>query len=1332
MSDPRASDAASNASDPHASDPHASDAHASDAHASDASDAHASDAHASNASDAHASDAHASNASDAHASNASDAHASNACPDLALLEERPRDPIVRAHIDGCGSCALVAELFDRVAGGALDVADCAQFDALLAARTDGTLARAGRNLLERHLASCADCRAVAETLSPTADTEGDHATLPSVDPAGYALGLEIARGGMGRVLAARDLRVGRPVAVKELLGRSPQLAARFEREARVTARLQHPGIVPIYEIGKWPDGTPFYTMRMVDGRTLRDALAAAPTLGARLALLPALISAASAVAFAHAQRVIHRDLTPANVIVGAYGETVVIDWGLAKDLAEETDPEIDDPYRSSTSGNSLTNVGAVIGTAPYMPPEQAHAQPVDERADVYALGAILYHLLAGVPPFEGPTTAALLRAVKTGPPRPIDEVVSGAPRDLVSIADKAMARDPEVRYPSARELVLELERFRTGRMVEAHEYSARDRVRRFVRRHRAAVITTLAATVVLAVVGVVAVTRVLRSRTEARDTARELLGEKGRVEVLAGNTLGALAYLHAATARTTETPALAFLVDAAIRSAPASSVLDCGGYAFSIAFSPDGTMMAAACTRQGRIWRLADRTLVATLGPFDDGFTGVRYSADGTTLVTWGKAGVARLWDAKTGALRTSVTHGAEISRASFTPDGARMLTTGHDGHARVWNTQSGAQLLDVPVTSGLLNHVYGTLDRAGSMILTQTIEGNGRAWNIDTGAPIGGFSHGAATLGGDISDDGSHAVSCGVDRMAKIWDARTGHLEHALAGHTDVIWRCIFDRQGAHVLTTGHDGRANVWDVATGALVASVTHRDVLASAELSPDGRRFVTIGVGGSVKVWDARSGALLASVDARSGKNAQFTPNSRGLVVQRGDGRIEIWDQLSSQDVAFEPAAGSLVGVALDGQRAVIEGIDGWLELWDTARATALAMPRVHAPFAIANQLIAATRDTETVLLDPTTGAAITTLPVAGTSIVLAPDGAVGVTLATGSSVILDAVTRAKTRTVPGSIALLDANRWLAREDDRWSVSGHPLPAGDLAPVAFALAGTRLVVLESPNTPAQAVAIYTDRARLVRRASATTARLDPSGHWLTITSADRVVRTLSVDDGAEVSAFEAEDLQDAQIDSRRALVAAIAEHGQVALVIDAATARVLARWPIAHAPPSWSQTGFRAPQSTVAWSHDSANVITRASGITVWRAVGRAESLASVMRRVPWRIVNGRAVALRDRTLRGRVVRAGRPVPHAHVAVEIRISPDVGLAELTWDSVHTRFATHTLTTDDDGHFELANVAPGAYRVAVTSDATTRTFDAYVAADLDDETDQQLELP
>src|SRR5262249_42578589 len=175
-----------------------------------------------------------------------------------------------------------------------------------------------------------------------------------------------------------DLRVGRPVAVKELIGSSPGLAARFEREARLTARLQHPGIVPIYEIGRWPDGTPFYSMRLVDGRTLRDAIANARTLAGRLALLPVVIAATEAVAFAHAQRIIHRDLTPSNVLAGANGETVVIDWGLAKDLADTT---AEDTYAGPLRANpdELTGVGTVMGTIAYMPPEHASAEPVDQR-----------------------------------------------------------------------------------------------------------------------------------------------------------------------------------------------------------------------------------------------------------------------------------------------------------------------------------------------------------------------------------------------------------------------------------------------------------------------------------------------------------------------------------------------------------------------------------------------------------------------------------------------------------------------------------------------------------------------------------------------------------------------------------------------------------------------------------------------------------------------------------------------------------------------------------------------------------------------------------------
>jgi len=239
---------------------------------------------------------------------------------------------------------------------------------------------------------------------------GDDAALPVVSPDLYAREGEVARGGMGRIMAARDRRLGRAVALKELHQESASSARRFVREALVTARLQHPSIVPVYEAGRWPEGVPFYAMKMVSGRSLDAVIRSTPTLAGRLALLPHVIAVAEAIAYAHSERIIHRDLKPANVLVGSFGETVVVDWGLAKDLSR---PAGDDPSAERlpvVSGTDATIVGTVLGTPHYMPPEQARGEGVDERADVYALGAILYYLMTGAPPHAGKTaTEALCR-----------------------------------------------------------------------------------------------------------------------------------------------------------------------------------------------------------------------------------------------------------------------------------------------------------------------------------------------------------------------------------------------------------------------------------------------------------------------------------------------------------------------------------------------------------------------------------------------------------------------------------------------------------------------------------------------------------------------------------------------------------------------------------------------------------------------------------------------------------------------------------------------------------------------------------------------------------
>jgi eukaryotic-like serine/threonine-protein kinase len=262
--------------------------------------------------------------------------------------------------------------------------------------------------------------------APSRD-DGVAAELAPADFGRYELLGELARGGHGRILRARDTKLDRPVALK--LPLRPESARRFAHEARLTARLQHPAIVPLYEAGLAPSGEPFYVMKLVEGRSLRQVVEARPAFADRLALLPSVIAVADAVAYAHAQRVIHRDLKPGNVLVGDYGETVVLDWGVAADLGQ---PQ---------SGADIQ------GTPAYMAPEQAAGQPGDERVDVYALGALLYHVLAGKPPYAGADD--VMARVREAAPTPIEQLAPQTPDDLAGLVQKAMARAPEKRHPSA-------------------------------------------------------------------------------------------------------------------------------------------------------------------------------------------------------------------------------------------------------------------------------------------------------------------------------------------------------------------------------------------------------------------------------------------------------------------------------------------------------------------------------------------------------------------------------------------------------------------------------------------------------------------------------------------------------------------------------------------------------------------------------------------------------------------------------------------------------------------------------------------------------------------
>ncbi len=284
------------------------------------------------------------------------------------------------------------------------------------------------------------------------DDEGADERAERSPPQRYRREEELGRGGFGRVIRAWDLALEREVAIKEVLSDAPPSAVRrFLDEAKLTAALEHPHIVPIHDAGQWTDGTLYYVMRLVRGRNLYDAIQASPSLDRRLRLLPHVEDVVQAMAFAHAQGVLHRDLKPANILLGEHGETLLVDWGIAR-LLDEHRP------------------GAVEGTPAYMSPEQARGEVIDARSDVWSLGAVLFELVAGVPPFHGADPRTLLERVRTRAPPRLREQMAEAPPELAAIVDRALQVDPRRRYASAAELAAELAAFRDGRRVQAHRY----------------------------------------------------------------------------------------------------------------------------------------------------------------------------------------------------------------------------------------------------------------------------------------------------------------------------------------------------------------------------------------------------------------------------------------------------------------------------------------------------------------------------------------------------------------------------------------------------------------------------------------------------------------------------------------------------------------------------------------------------------------------------------------------------------------------------------------------------------------------------------------------
>jgi serine/threonine-protein kinase len=314
----------------------------------------------------------------------------------------------------------------------------------------------------------------------------------------YTLTRLHATGGIGQVWLAHDEDLGRDVALKELRPDrrdNPAAAARFLEEAKITGQLEHPGIVPVYELVLPWEGQACYAMRFVGGRTLADAIreyhrkrqaGEAGPLDLR-ELLTAFVAVCNAVAYAHSRGVLHRDLKPANVALGDFGEVLLLDWGLAKVVGKAEEPTSLLPVAvGPADGRGETRQGQVLGTPAYMPPEQARGRVdlVDRRSDVYGLGAILYEVLTGEPPFSGADAQEVLKRVVQEPVLPPRRTVPTTPPALQAVCLKAMAKEPGARYETARDLGRDVQHWLADEPVAAYREPLRARAGRWARRHR--------------------------------------------------------------------------------------------------------------------------------------------------------------------------------------------------------------------------------------------------------------------------------------------------------------------------------------------------------------------------------------------------------------------------------------------------------------------------------------------------------------------------------------------------------------------------------------------------------------------------------------------------------------------------------------------------------------------------------------------------------------------------------------------------------------------------------------------------------------------------------
>jgi WD40 repeat protein len=908
---------------------------------------------------------------------------------------------------------LVEAELDRVCAHLVDCPECCRrIDELAAA--DSLLQRLQQSDARLHeaLVSPAQRRSAVRAMRRAhADRTAERSKYAATEPLNlpvpqqigdYDILAEVGRGGMGVVYKARHRGIHRLAALKMVLAgefASRAQGVRFRLEAELAARVQHPNIVQVYEVGSY-QGRPFLVLEWVDGGSLANRLDGQPWPPGQAASL--IETLARAIHVAHSEGVVHRDLKPANILLKEddgkrkAGQSASSQSGFTADPASGLLPKITDfgLARPIERGVTVTNSGFLVGTPGYMAPEQAAGSGrgalVGPATDIYALGVILYELLTGQLPFRGDGTLEVLRAVRSDEPVRPRRLQHRVPRDLEAIALHCLEKAPNRRYPSALALAEDLERFREGKQVAARPVGSGARLARACRRRPvvAMLLFLLTASLFGGLGGVAWMWRKAesnfreagRQRDEAErhraaadaaqgqakgeaDRARAAEHEMRRQWYAATVNLmqpawetGQVGRLHALLAETETYPDRGFEwaywqrlchLDQRTYIGHRSDVL-------SVSWSPDGTRLATgSADGTAKTWDAAGGRVVLTLKGHASAVRSVSWSPDGTRLATGSENGRAKVWDAAGGReLLTLTGHASAVRSVAWSPDGTRLATGSADATAKVWDAAGGRELLTLKGHRRMIWSVSWSPD--GTRLATASHDVTAKVWDAAGGRELLTLKgHTSPVRSVSWSPDGSRLATGSEDSTAKVWTAAGGRELLTLNGHADEVRSVTWSPDGTRLATGSLDVTAKMWDAADGReLLTLKGHTLAVWSVSWSPDGTRLATGSEDSTAKVWDAAGGRELLTLKGHTRMvwSVAWSPDGTRLATASEDSTARVWETAGGRELlTLKGHTDQIRSVSWspDGTRLATGSLDGTAKMWDAADGRELRILKGHS-------------------------------------------------------------------------------------------------------------------------------------------------------------------------------------------------------------------------------------------------------------------------------------------------------------------------------------------------------------------------------------------------